>query len=89
MKALIAFGVRDRNRAKIEADRAKFPSIPIPREARDQQLRIQLDSGHEHPPCDMSSSQTGHCYRIDERLVSSGVKWRFILFISAGLEEEF
>eukprot|EP00757_Euglenozoa_sp_SAG-D1_P026612 gene26612-biopygen16996 len=52
-------GVRDQNRAGIEA------ADP----ARDRQLRFQLDSGREHPPRDMSSSQTGHCYgEIDERV---------------------
>eukprot|EP00757_Euglenozoa_sp_SAG-D1_P026083 gene26083-biopygen13717 len=30
--------------------------MPIP------QLRFQLDFGHEHPSCDMSPSETGHCY---------------------------
>eukprot|EP00757_Euglenozoa_sp_SAG-D1_P016908 gene16908-biopygen4796 len=34
----------------------------MPRFARDQQLRFQLDSGREHPPRDMSSSKTGHSY---------------------------
>eukprot|EP00757_Euglenozoa_sp_SAG-D1_P026407 gene26407-biopygen3393 len=36
--------------------------MPILCKARDRQLRFQLDSGREHPPCDMSSSETGHCY---------------------------
>eukprot|EP00757_Euglenozoa_sp_SAG-D1_P012557 gene12557-biopygen297 len=51
--------------------------LPIPREAgsallkkkekgrsgkRDRQLRFQLDPGREHPPRDMISSETGHCY---------------------------
>ena len=40
--------------------------------ARDRQLRFQLDSGREHPPRDMSSSQTGHCYgEIDETTLLS------------------
>eukprot|EP00757_Euglenozoa_sp_SAG-D1_P002227 gene2227-biopygen11363 len=33
--------------------------MPIPREAQDRQLRFQLDSGREHPPLDISSSETG------------------------------
>ena len=39
-----------------------FSSMPIPRSARDRQLRFQLDSGREHPPRVMSSSEPGHCY---------------------------
>jgi hypothetical protein len=39
-----------------------FPDMPIPREARDRQLRFQLHSGREHSPRDMSSSETGNCY---------------------------
>ena len=37
-------------------------TLPVlcPRFARDRQLRFQLDSGREHPPRDMSSSETGH-----------------------------
>eukprot|EP00757_Euglenozoa_sp_SAG-D1_P026834 gene26834-biopygen17423 len=31
--------------------------MPIPRFARDRQLRFQLDSGREHPPRDISSSE--------------------------------
>eukprot|EP00757_Euglenozoa_sp_SAG-D1_P003985 gene3985-biopygen12338 len=50
-------GARDWNRAGIE--------LPIPREARDRQLRFQLDSGR--PPGDMSSSENGHSYNeIDD-----------------------
>eukprot|EP00757_Euglenozoa_sp_SAG-D1_P014888 gene14888-biopygen413 len=39
--------------------------MPIPRKSAsewDRQLRFKLDSGREHPPRDMSSSQTEHCY---------------------------
>eukprot|EP00757_Euglenozoa_sp_SAG-D1_P018296 gene18297-biopygen5326 len=51
--------------------------VPIPREARDRQLRFQLDSGREHPPHAMSSSETGHCYGgIDDcPLTGIGVLW--------------
>eukprot|EP00757_Euglenozoa_sp_SAG-D1_P012353 gene12353-biopygen288 len=50
-------GVRDRNRAGIEA---ADPAL--------QFLIFQLDSGREHPPRDMSSSETGYCYgRIDDK----------------------
>eukprot|EP00757_Euglenozoa_sp_SAG-D1_P026483 gene26483-biopygen16625 len=31
-----------------------------PQKMRDRQLPFQLDSGREHPPRDMSSSENGH-----------------------------
>eukprot|EP00757_Euglenozoa_sp_SAG-D1_P026627 gene26627-biopygen17029 len=34
----------------------------IGNDGKKEQLRFQFDSGHEHPPRDMSSSETGHCY---------------------------
>eukprot|EP00757_Euglenozoa_sp_SAG-D1_P025111 gene25112-biopygen10414 len=47
-------GVRDRNRAGIEA----------------------ADPAREHPPRDMSSSETEHCYGgIDARDISVGISW--------------
>eukprot|EP00757_Euglenozoa_sp_SAG-D1_P026332 gene26332-biopygen15881 len=62
--------VRDQNRAGIEAEVTHFNFMLTlfflfslnadPREALDRQLRLQLYSGREHPPRDMSSSETGH-----------------------------
>eukprot|EP00757_Euglenozoa_sp_SAG-D1_P027277 gene27277-biopygen8009 len=85
-------GVRDRNRAGIEA--ADLPVLiscllylflfalnpdltpPFPHlemsftvhfldmhaDLRDHYLPFQLDSGHKHPPCDISASENGHRY---------------------------
>eukprot|EP00757_Euglenozoa_sp_SAG-D1_P027218 gene27218-biopygen7482 len=35
---------------------------------RHQQLRFQLDSDREHPPCDMSSSETGRFFFLWRRV---------------------
>eukprot|EP00757_Euglenozoa_sp_SAG-D1_P023868 gene23868-biopygen9686 len=57
----------------------------IKREARDRQLRFQLDSGREHPR-DMSSSETGHCKSgIDE---SSTVAFWKVAPVPLGAPEE-
>eukprot|EP00757_Euglenozoa_sp_SAG-D1_P026411 gene26411-biopygen16348 len=59
--------------------------MPIPRKARDRQLRFQLDSVREHPPRDMSSSENGHCYS-GTMLVGDNTEWDLWIVTSLHLD---
>eukprot|EP00757_Euglenozoa_sp_SAG-D1_P026214 gene26214-biopygen14943 len=68
-------GVRDRNRAGIEAA-----------SGAGSQLRFQLDSCREHPPRDMSSSETGHYIQRDAIIVHTSSSGS--LFQSSAISRE-
>eukprot|EP00757_Euglenozoa_sp_SAG-D1_P002011 gene2011-biopygen11232 len=74
-------GVRERSRAGIEAaDPARDRHIR--KTNREGHLSFDSSSHHKHPPRDMSSSQTGHCYSgIDESESKNNVRLRHLTWI--------